>query len=98
MKTLELVRGEYIRARRGQTLGTIAAAYGIPPRVLAAENGLSEEVREGQILRLPREERNLYTVRGGESKTLLCGSPEEFERLNRTARLYPGQKVFLSQK
>lgn len=98
MKALNLVRGEYIRVRKGQTLAAIAEAYGLPPRVVAAENGLTGEVSEGQILRLPRAEHNLYTVRGGESKTLLCGSPAAFERLNRTTRLYPGQKVFLAQK
>lgn len=98
MKGLELVRGDYIRVRKGQTLAAIAETYSLPPRLIAAENALTEEVTEGQILRLPHTECNLYTVRGGESKTLLCGSPETFERLNRTQRLYPGQKVFLSQK
>ena len=83
------------RVKRGQTLSQIGAAFGTPPRLLAAENGLGEEVCEGQVLLIPRETGNLYLVRGGESKTLLCGSPERFERRNGTRLLYIGQTVLL---
>ena len=92
---LSLVFRTYYRVKRGQTLFSIARAYSCPPRVLAALNSLSEEVREGQILILPEKKYDLYTVRGGESRALLCGSEETFEKKNFTRRLYPGQTVFL---
>lgn len=92
---LSLDRKSYYRVKRGQTVSSIAAVYGCPPRVLAALNGLKEEVREGQVLLLPEKKYDLYTVRGGESKALLCGSEEKFAKKNMTKRLYPFQTVFL---
>ncbi|MDE5896836.1 MAG: LysM peptidoglycan-binding domain-containing protein [Clostridia bacterium] len=81
--------------KKGQTLISVAETFGLPPSVLARENSLVCELREGQIIRLPAASRDLYRVRGGESKTLLCGSPEQFEARNGTKCLYPGQSVFL---
>lgn len=85
----------YYRVKRGQTVREIARAFLLPARVLAAANGLVEEVRAGQVLRIPPRAGNLYTVRGGESKTLLCGSPENFFKKNATSCLYPMQEIFL---
>lgn len=92
---LEFCRNELYRVKKGQGIREIAVAFGVPPRVLAKENGLTREAEEGQILQIPRLRRNLYTVRGGESKALLCGSDEAFEQRNRTKCLYPTQIVFL---
>ena len=92
---LSLVKTRLYRVKRGQTLGCVASAFGLTPRILAAENDLSEELFEGQLLVIPEAEGNLYTVRGGESKTLLCGSKENFERKNRTSLLYIGQQVLI---
>lgn len=85
----------YYRVKRGQTLSEIARVFLLPARVLAFANGLTEEVHAGQVLKIPARAGNLYRVRGGESKTLLCGSPESFERKNATACLYPAQEIFL---
>lgn len=90
-----LLKRKFYRVKRGQTLADVASAFGLPARVLAARNSLQAEICEGQILEIPRERRDLYVVRGGESKTLLCGSPERFEELNGTRCIYPGQTVFL---
>ena len=92
---LRLVAGEYYRVKRGQTVASIARTFGMPARVLAQFNGLKCEVYAGQVLRVPQERRNLYTVRGGESKSLLCGSEKNFEERNATGCLYPGQIVWL---
>ena len=86
---------EYYRVKKGQTLQEIANAFHLPPRVLAYKNGLFEEPRAGQILYIPPACGNLYTVRGGESKALLCGSKENFEKKNCTKLLYPAQVVLL---
>ena len=92
---LSLCRPKYYRVKKGQTLSAVAKAFGLPPRILAVENALEEELFEGQILTIPPCEGNLYTVQGGESKTLLCGSAENFEKKNKTACLYIGQTVVL---
>ncbi len=83
------------RVKKGQTLAAIAEAFRLPPRALAALNCLKEEPEEGEILFLPEETGNLYTVRGGESKTLLCGSREKFREKNHTDCFYPGQRILL---
>ena len=91
---LSLSRPRFLRVRRGMTLETIARAYCLPPRVLAAFNGLWGEPERGEVLLLP-EGGNLYEVRGGETKALLSGSEQKFEEKNCTKRLYPTQKVLL---
>ena len=83
------------RVKRGQTLALIAGTFCCPVSLLVRENHLTQEVSEGQVLLIPEGRGNLYTVRGGESKTLLCGSEEEFYKKNGTNCLYPTQKVFL---
>ncbi len=90
---LSLKRGKFHTVRRGQTLCGIARAYRTSPYLLARLNGLSGEVTEGQVLCLPQAERNLYRVRGGESKSKLCGSPERYFELNGTHVFYLGQVV-----
>ena len=92
---LELSFVKYYRVKRGQKIADIARTFLMPPRVLAAFNDLSEEPQEGQILEIPEGEGNLYLVRGGESKSLLCGSPEAFEKKNRTALFYPMQMIWI---
>ena len=92
---LSLKRPQFYRVKRGQTLEEIARAFGLPPSLLIAQNNLTSAPEAGQVLLLPQEHGNLYTVRGGESKTLLCGSPERFQERNGTARLYIGQTVYL---
>lgn len=82
------------RVRRGQTLSDVARAFGVPPRLLAAVNALDCEPAEGQLLAVPPAG-DLYTVRGGETKALLCGSAQRFEERNATRCLYPSQQVFL---
>lgn len=83
------------QVKSGQTVACIARTFSVPPSVLVKYNNLTEEVQAGQILKIPRERYNLYVVRGGESKSLLCGSPDRFLKINRTSAFYPAQIVFL---
>ena len=92
---LQLCEFEYYRVKRGQNLLSIAEAFFVPPRFLAVYNDLDDEPQAGRILKIPKQSGNLYVVKGGESKTLLCGSPENFEEKNKTTLLYPGQVVVL---
>ncbi len=91
---LSLRRPAVWRVRCGQTLSDVARAFGVPPRLLAAVNALDCEPAEGQLLAVPPAG-DLYTVRGGETKALLCGSAQRFEERNATRCLYPSQQVFL---
>ena len=92
---LLLKESGFYRVKRGQNLDEIAKAFSCTQRLIAAVNGLTEGVREGEIILIPAIEGNLYTVRGGESKALLSGSSERFFEKNRTSALYPTQKVIL---
>ncbi len=91
---LTLHRPARCRVKRGQTLVSIARAYFLPPRVLAAANALSGEPEEGEVLFVPGGG-DLYRVQGGETKELLAGSGRAFEQKNCTKWLYPGQEVLL---
>ncbi len=92
---LSLVKRRYYRVKHAQTLEEIARTFSLPPRLLAAENALSEEPFEGQLLWIPERRGDLYTVQGGESKALLCGSEKAFEEKNKTALFYIGQTILL---
>ena len=92
---LSLEKPKFYRVKRGQTLEEIARAFGLPSSLLISRNDLTAAPEAGQVLLIPEGRGNLYTVRGGESKTLLCGSPERFQERNGTARLYIGQTVWL---
>lgn len=92
---LLLNENKFYRVKKGQTLEDLAITFSLPARLIAAENGLTEEVSEGQVLLIPKTEGNLYTVRGGESKELLSGSAERYAEKNKTDCLYPAQKVMI---
>ncbi len=85
----------FYRVKSGQTAAEIARAFSVPIALLARDNGLAEEPCAGQVLRIPQGCGNEYCVKGGESRTLLCGSPENFLARNGTSALYPTQRVFL---
>ena len=83
------------KVKFGQTIKEIEYAFSTTPALLIYENQLTQEVYDGQILKIPCLGGNLYTAQAGEGKTLLCGSEENFERKNGTNILYPGMKVVL---
>ena len=91
---LKLKEQKWYKVKRGQTLQSVAAGLNTTAYALAAENGLKEEVYEGQLLRVP-EARPLYTVQAGDNKALLCGSEKAYERLNGTQAFYLGMRVRL---
>ena len=82
------------KVSNGETLEKIALVYRLPVRDIVKENRLSGEVWVGQVLVLPDRQGDLYTVQAGDSKSLLCGSKENYEKKNGKS-LYPGLKVWL---
>ncbi len=92
---LKLCKPKYYIVKEGQTLAEIAEAFCLPVTLLIFQNGLKEEPRAGEVLRIPSENGNLYVAKAGEGKTLLSGSEENYEKRNGTSVLYPGLKVFL---
>ncbi len=92
---LKLMTPLFYRVKSGQTLASVARTFHVPVCLLARENNLNEEIFAGQVLKIPQLCGNEYRVSGGESRTLLCGSPETFLARNGTSALYPTQRVFL---
>ncbi len=86
---------KYYQVKKGQTIAKIAEAFCLPPTLIVRENRLKEEVFEGQILQIPEVRGNLYSVRIGDDKNLLCGSEEKFREKNGTNLLFPYQNIFL---
>ncbi len=86
---------KYYQVKRGQSLGEIAEYFSVSPYLLARENGLQSPPEAGRILQIPTLKGNLYTVREGDTKELLCGSAERYERLNGTKLFYIGMRVII---
>jgi hypothetical protein len=86
---------KFYKVKKGQTLAMIARAFSTTESLLVRENGLTAPIFEGQILKIPRVRGNVYVAKAGESKKLLCGSAENFEKRNGTAVLFPGMRVVL---
>lgn len=92
---LSITIPKYYKVKKGQTLRAVAEAFCVPETRIAAENGLKGEITEGQLLRLPREKGNLYIVRAGDTKELLCGSAGNYKKKNGTDAFYPGMKIWI---
>ena len=92
---LKTVQSKYYKVKEGQTLRQIAEYFSVSERVLAKRNGLKSMPYAGQILRIPEEKGNAYTVRAGDTKILLCGSEERYERLNGTQVFYIGMRILI---
>ena len=92
---LRLQQRKFYQVKVGQSLKEIAKAFCVSEFLLAKCNGLKSPPFAGQILLIPEARGNAYTVKAGDSKALLCGSVENFERKNGTDILYPGMRVIL---
>ena len=86
---------KYHKTQAGQGVRAIAEYYSVSPFLLAKINGLTEEPKEGRLLRIPDERGNCYIVREGDTKILLCGSEENYARKNGTDIFYIGMRVIL---
>ena len=83
----------YYKVQKGQTLPEISAYFSVAEYLLIKENGLKNPPFAGQILRIPNERGNAYTVREGDTKELLCGSQENYVKKNGTDIFYIGMRV-----
>ena len=92
---LKTEKVKYYIVKEGQTVREIARYFSVSPYLLAKCNGLEREPAKGSILQIPAERGNLYIVKEGDTKTLLCGSEENYEKKNGTDIFYIGMRVIL---
>ena len=90
---LKTVFRRYYRVKKGQTLEESADYFSVSERLLVQENGLTAPPFIGQILLIPNQRGNAYTVQEGDTKALLCGSEENFRLKNGTDIFYIGMRV-----
>ena len=91
---LKMTEKRLYKVKGGQTLRAVAAAFCVTEYALVAENGLQEELYEGQLLQIP-ESYSMYTVQEGDTKALLCGSEGNYCKRNGTDVFYLGMRVNL---
>lgn len=94
IEMLKTLRQNPYKVKKGQTLLSLSQELSTTPYALVAENGLTEELFEGQLLQLPPPA-NLYTVQAGDTKTLVCGSEENYRNKNGTDVFYIGMRILL---
>ena len=92
---LKFENNRFYCVKEGQRLKEIAEAFCVSEYLLAKENSLTQEPLAGRILCIPKERGNAYTVKAGDTKTLLCGSDEAFLRKNGTENFYIGMRIIL---
>ena len=90
---MKTVYRQYYQVKCGQSLKEIADYFSISEWLLARENGLSSPPFAGQILRIPTQTGNAYTVQEGDTKDLLCGGAENYRKKNGTDIFYIGMSV-----
>lgn len=90
---LKIKRTKFYKVKSGQSLEEIAAAFSVSAWLLVKENGLTKQPFAGQILKIPDEVGNEYTVQAGDSKVLLCGNEERYVQKNGTGVFYIGMKI-----
>ena len=95
MSRLEKEYIQYYKVQKGQTLGDIADYFCVAERLLIQENGLKTQPQAGRILKIPSEKGNIYRVREGDTKTLLCGTVENYKKKNGTDIIYIGMRVII---
>lgn len=90
---LKRVEWQFYQVKRGQTLQEIAEYFSVSERLIVKANGLSAPPCAGQILYIPKACGNAYTVQAGDTKALLCGNEENYEKMNGTDIFYIGMQV-----
>ena len=90
---LKIKRVKFYKVKGGQTIEEIATVFSVSAWLLVKENGLTAQPYAGQILTIPNETGNLYTVQPGDTKGLLCGGGEEYKQKNGTDVFYIGMRV-----
>ena len=80
------------KVKKGQSLQSVACECRTTVFAIVAQNGLREELYEGQLLRIPAPA-NVYVVQAGDTKELLCGSAERYFEKNGTHVFYLGMRV-----
>lgn len=91
---LKLIEKRLYKVKKGQTIKSLSAELSTTPYAIIAQNGLTAELFEGQLINLPRPT-DVYTVQAGDTKELLCGGGDAYREKNGTDVFYLGQRVCL---
>ena len=86
---------KYYVVKEGQTLKEISRVFGVAVGVLIRDNRLTEEVFAGQVLYISEVRGNVYVAQAGDTKSLICGSEQQYFQRNGTHILYPEMQVIL---
>ena len=86
---------KYYIVKEGQTLKDISRVFGVAVGVLIRDNRLTEEVFAGQALYISEVRGNVYVAQAGDTKSLICGSEQQYFQRNGTHILYPEMQVIL---
>lgn len=92
---LKTEQRQFYQVKKGQTLREIADYFSVSEFLLVKINRLTSPPAAGQILRIPEEKGNAYTVQAGDTKALLCGNEENYRAHNGTDVFYIGMRVIL---
>jgi hypothetical protein len=92
---LKTEQRQFYQVKKGQTLAEIADYFSVSAFLLARENHLESPPYTGQILYIPTQKGNAYTVQAGDTKTLVCGDEESYRAKNGTDVFYIGMRVIL---
>ena len=84
---------KFYKVKGGQTIEEIAAAFSVSAWLLVKENHLTTQPYAGQILAIPSQTGDLYTVQAGDTKGLLCGGKDGYKQKNGTDVFYIGMRV-----
>ena len=86
---------QFYQVKKGQTLAEIADYFSVSQFLLVKINRLTSPPCAGQILLIPQQSGNVYTVQEGDTKALLCGSEEAYLSKNGTDVFYIGMRVII---
>ena len=85
----------YYKVKKGEDVHSIAKLFCLPESLLVKANALTKEVEEGEVLKVPDNTGNLYTVKLGDRREAFFESEEAFEKKNGTRIWFVGQRIFL---
>ena len=87
------------RVKENENIEQISAKFGVPIVKIISDNLLKNDVEEGDVIKIEKEENGTYIVKPFESlediSKKLNIDIERLKRINNTEKVYFGQEIFL---